>query len=153
MAGVAILFNPKLNVEILDTQMDFNGRVLQLTVKIDNYNFQILNIYAPNPETQVESEGFMSDVQYYLDPTLPALISGDFNMVENLKLDRKGSKPRGLHTLGIEVLEKLKSDYSLIDIWREIHPNKKEFSWHSRYDNISSRLDRMIYKLSLGFKC
>ena len=64
-------------------------------------------------------------------------------MLENLKLDRKGGKPRGLHTFGIEALEKLKSDYSLIDIWREIHPNKKEFSWHSRYDNISSRLDRI----------
>ena len=23
----------------------------------------------PNPETQEESEGFMTDVQYYLDPT------------------------------------------------------------------------------------
>ena len=138
LAGVAILSNPILNVKILDTQMDFNGRVLQLTVKIDYYNFQILNVYASNPETQEESEGFMSDVQYYLDPTLPALISGDFNMVENLKLNRKGSKPRGLDTFGIEAQEKLKSDYSLIDIWWEIHPNKREFSWHSRYDNIPS---------------
>ena len=49
-AGVAILFHPKLDVEILDTQIDFNGRVLQLTVKMQNYTFQILNLYAPNPE-------------------------------------------------------------------------------------------------------
>ena len=30
-AGVAILFHPKLDVEILDTQIDFNGRALQLS--------------------------------------------------------------------------------------------------------------------------
>ena len=64
-------------------------------------------------------------------------------MVENLKLDRNGGKPRGLQAYGIEALGSLLSDYSLIDIWREIHPNKKEFSRHSRYDNISNRLDRI----------
>ena len=45
--------------------MDFNGGVLQLTVKIENNTFKILIIYAPNPETQEESESFMIDVQDY----------------------------------------------------------------------------------------
>ena len=63
-AGVAILFHPKLKVELLDTQMDFNGRVIQLTVKIDNCTFQILNIYAPNPERQEAAESFINGAQY-----------------------------------------------------------------------------------------
>ena len=55
----------------------------------------------------------MSDVQYYLDLTLPAVICGDFNMVENLKLDRKGGRPRGIHTYSKDALVNLKNDYSL----------------------------------------
>ena len=73
-AGVAFLFHPKLNVEILDTQMDFNSRVLSPKIKIDNITFQILNLYAPNANKQFISEGFMGGVQYHLDPTVPALM-------------------------------------------------------------------------------
>ena len=147
-AGVAILFHPKLDVEILDTQMDFNGRVFQLTVKMQNYTFQILNLYAPNPERQDFSESFMDNVQYHLDPTLPALICGDFNMVEDFTKDRRGGKPRLYHTYGIESLKSLKQEFSLVDIWQEKHSNAEQYTWNSRFENISSRLDR-IYIPSL----
>ena len=142
-AGVAILFHPKSDVEILDTQMDFNGRVLQLTVKMQNYTFQILNLYAPNPERQDFSESFMDNVQYHLDPTLPALICGDFNMVEDFTKDRRGGKPRLYHTYGKEALKSLKQEFSLVDIWREKHSNTEQYTWNSRFENISSRLDRI----------
>ena len=142
-AGVAILFHPKLKVELLDMQMDFNGRVIQLTVKIYNCTFQILNIYVPNPERQEATESFINDAQYYLDPTLPALMCGDFNMVENLKLDRQGGNPRSIHLHGKESLEHIKKENCLVDIWREKHLTKKQFTWHCRYDNISSRVDRI----------
>ena len=42
--GIGILFNPSLTVEIKDTEMDFNGRVVKLMVRIDNRDFQILNV-------------------------------------------------------------------------------------------------------------
>ena len=54
--GTAFLFRPKLNVHIMDGQMYFNGRVLALTLEIDECQLQILNTYAPNPETKVEIE-------------------------------------------------------------------------------------------------
>ena len=97
--------------------MDFNGKILTLKIKIDNYTFQILNLYAPNAETQIISgEGIMGDVQYHLDPTVPALICGDYNMVKDINKDRKGGRPRQFHTYGIEELNKLKEHYSLVDI-------------------------------------
>ena len=103
--------------------MDFNGRVLSLKIKIDNFTFQILNLDAPNAGNQLISEGFMEDVQYHLDPTVPALICGDFNMVEDTNKDRRGGRPRIFHTHGVEALKKLKADYSLLDIWHEKHSN------------------------------
>ena len=31
----------------------------------------------------------------------------------------------------------------MVDIWRLLHPKRRQFSWHSRQANISSRLDRI----------
>ena len=31
----------------------------------------------------------------------------------------------------------------MCDIWREIHRNKKQFSWHSLHEPVGSRLDRV----------
>ena len=129
-AGVAILFNPKLKIEIIDTKMDFNGRVIQLTVIMDGNKFQIVNVYTPNPDTQIESEGFIGDLRSYLNPSLPILMCGDFNMVENINLDRHGGKPRALHTFGLDALKDLKQEFSLTDFWRENNSNKKEYTWH-----------------------
>ena len=105
--------------------------------------FQILNLYAPNPERQELSEGFMGDVQYHLDPTLPVLICGDFNMVEDFKNDWRGSKPRLYHTYGVEALKSLKQEFSLTDVWQEKHLNAEQYTLNSRFENISSRLDRI----------
>ena len=88
----------------------------------------------------------MSDVQYYLYPTLPAVRRGDFNMVENFKLDRKGGRPRGVHTYGKDALGNLKNNYSLVDIWRELNLNKNKYTWNCRYDYISSRYYRIYVK-------
>ena len=52
-SGTAFLFSPSLNV-IADRQMDFNGRVLTLSLEVDECKFQILNLYAPNPEMKAE---------------------------------------------------------------------------------------------------
>ena len=53
-SGTAFLFSPSLNVIIADRQMDFNGRVLTLSLEVDECKFQILNLYAPNPEMKAE---------------------------------------------------------------------------------------------------
>ena len=142
-SGTAFLFRPNLNVHILDRQMDFNGRVLALSLEMDECKFQILNTYAPNPETKAESEDFFANLQYFFYASLPAIICGDFNMVENLTEDRKGGTPRDLHTFGLPPLQELKAEHKLVDIWRHLHPKTRQFSWHSKQANISSRLDRI----------
>ena len=92
-----------------------------LKVQINNFTFQILNLYALNAETQLISEGFMGDIKYHLDRTVPALICGDFNMVEDIHYDKKGRKPRPFHTYGFKELKKLKQEVS--DVRQENHSN------------------------------
>ena len=84
------------------------------------------------------------NLKYYLYASLPAIICGDFNMVENLTEDRKGGgDPKELHTYGVHPFQELKKEHHLVDIWRLLHPKRRQFSWHSRQANISSRLDRI----------
>lgn len=47
-AGVAILFSPYFNVDILSNVELEKGRLLVVKTKIDEYNFIFVNIYAPN---------------------------------------------------------------------------------------------------------
>ena len=44
-AGVAFLFNPNLDIKILEKKSDENGRVLCLIVEIENWPFEYFSTY------------------------------------------------------------------------------------------------------------
>ena len=142
--GVAVLFKPNLETVIEDVDMDFNGRVLALSIKVQSASFRLINIYACNPETRGEMENFYEELYTYFRSDLAHILLGDFNMVEDLSMDRMGGNPREKHTWGSMALDGLKSEFSLIDIWRAKHPNSKQFSWQSYAYPIQSRLDRIM---------
>ena len=142
-AGVAILFHPNLAFELLGEDMDFNSRILRVTIKVNDYTFQILNLYAPNPHTVEESDEFFTSITQYLSPDLPTLICGDFNMVADVTKDRRGGHPRPLHSYGLTALNGVTSQYDLVDVWRTLYPSSRQFTWHSHHEQIHSRLDRI----------
>ena len=142
-AGVAFLFNPNLDISILDQETDFDGRILKVIIKIDDKKFQLLNIYAHNPTVKGISEYFFESLDNYIDPDIPPILLGDFNMVEDLYLDRCGGNPKPRHTYGLESLNELKETHNLVDIWRIKNLNTRLFTWHCRYKKIHSRLDRI----------
>ena len=47
-AGVAVLFSPSLNVNILSRTEIVAGRVLMVKAEIESFNFTFINMYAPN---------------------------------------------------------------------------------------------------------
>ena len=49
--GVAILFNPRFNYTHTNTSQDSSGRILAITIKIDDHYLQLVNLYAPNSDT------------------------------------------------------------------------------------------------------
>ena len=66
--GVAILFKKYLNIEILETVEDFDGRILRVSVEIDSLRFQIVTIYGPNSETVQEGEQFFDSINFEVKP-------------------------------------------------------------------------------------
>ena len=103
--------------------------------------FQIINIYAPT-NTSVRKTFYLI-LQNVIEKNKNTILAGDFNMIENLSLDRLGGNPNKTHTIGIQSLNKIKNNHNLEDIWRRKNPYKKHFTYHNAENSIHSRLDRI----------
>ena len=54
------------------------------------------------------------------------VIGGDWNCTLNFTVDRNGEEP---HPKSVNVLMQLLSRYGLYDVWREQHPNVRQYTW------------------------
>ena len=91
------------------------------------------------------------NLKYYLYASLPAIICGDFNMVENLTEDRKGGGggPEGITYLRGPPFSGAQKGTSF-GRYMETSPPKKEAIFLALQANISSRLDRIYIDSTLA---
>ena len=151
-SGVAILFTEKSDIEIIHTNKDKEGRIIQCIIKYEQEILQIINIYSPTNPT--DRKDFYINLQKFIDYDQKTIIAGDFNMIENLFLDRIGGNPNKTHTIGCETFKIVKDKLNLIDIWRKNNPFQKRFTYHNADNAIHSRLDRFyITKTIKSIKC
>ena len=136
--GVAVL--SKSNISLNELNRDSHGRILNVMMKIDEHEMQVLNIYAPNVPRE-RRNFFCGLVEFSQDTGLPVLLAGDFNMVESLPLDTEGSNNAKYHTYGIDELGVFQNKYNLVDVFRFKFPAKREFTW--RNQTVKCRLDRI----------
>ena len=141
-SGVAILLRKNLKIEILTVQKDVKGRILSLPFSFKKQNFQIINIYAPTKNS--EKLKFYKKLKNYITTKNNLILQGDFDMVEEILLDRQGGNPNNTHILRLDYLQERKQKNKLIDIWRKENPNKRLFTFHNHNQSIHSRID-MFY--------
>ena len=114
-SGVAILFKENSNIEIIDSQKDKEGEIIQCSIHFEQELFQLRNI----------------NIQDFTQYDKKILLPGDFNMIENIFLDRLGRNPNNAHTIGTQTLNLIKNKHKLIDIWRKNNPFQKYLSYHN----------------------
>ena len=88
-----ILFKPKINVSIGNVIQDKNGRYIVSEAAMDDVKRILVNIYAPNDQTQqIEFLRDLSNsvLNRYANETL--VIGGDFNCPLN-DWDKRGGRP------------------------------------------------------------
>ena len=137
--GVAILLREGLQHEIISEFRDNEGRMILINLKIDNIDYSICNIYAPN---EINSRIlFLRTLCTFINTNALSLtnlmIGGDFNCIQHINDRISKTLDKSSYTL-----EQLKHNLSIIDIWREVHPNKVEYTYidpsirgtHSRID-------------------
>ena len=95
----------------------------------------------PQPEI-LKKAIFYKILKNYIDPKQNLILGGDFNMVEDILLDKKCGNTNITHTLRLEYLTKIKQTNNLTDIWRKQNPHKTLLTYHKKNQQIHSRIDR-----------
>ena len=91
-AGVCILFNNNFKFDILKTFSDSSGRDIICDIKTDEKLFTLANIYAPNEDCPTFFKQFFDHLHDFACEEI--ILGGDFNLVLDVKEDKKGGLPR-----------------------------------------------------------
>ena len=143
--GVAILIakNIRTQCKLSNTEVDMHGRYILTDMSCHENSFTIINLYAPNKD----SPGFFKEIFTKCDKREPKLLfMGDFNLVLNVKLDRKDStvnNDKSCHLIKTEMEERF-----LTDVWRDRNEDTKRYSWYrhgpAKTQMQASRIDFVI---------
>ena len=92
--GVAILIQENLDFKVIDEIYNSpDGRLLILDVLIQDSNFKLVNLYAPNKEgEQIAFYNLVNNVfkKYKLDEEENVIMGGDFNIIFDHLLEKRG---------------------------------------------------------------
>ena len=119
---------------------DKAGRIILVTVETHTKKIQITNIYTPN--IALQQKIFFDKLKCYVTPKYEVILGGDFNMVENLTMDRQGGNLNRQHQHGLEELNEIKQNCNLIDIWQTQNKFKTQFTYENDIFHFKSRIDR-----------
>lgn len=111
-----ILIRPGCDIEIETNYRDDIGRLLILSVKIQETSFKLVNIYSPNYEdNQVHFFNWLSkELEKHMTIEDRIIIGGDFNTILNPHKDRKSNTPftrSTNHKNIIKTLNKIKTTW------------------------------------------
>lgn len=162
-SGTAIIAKDNLSVNIInglgEEQFDLEGRC-QVSELAD---FYWLNIYFPNANRQLSrlpyKQAFNQAVRQLikkLEQSKPVIISGDFNVAHqpiDLANPKANEGSAGYTLEERQFIDQLLTD-GWIDIWRQLYPARKQYTWwtyrfSARSRNIGWRIDYFLISPTL----
>ncbi len=148
--GVCILFRSNLTYTVHGIKKDKQGRFLGVDIEIEEIRFTLANIYAPNDDNPDFFKECINMIEQFENNS--KIIAGDFNLVMDLDMDKKGGLPR-THFKSRDILKTYMEEVELVDIWREQNPDTRKYTWHKlKPSPIFCRLDMFIVSFDMvGF--
>ena len=139
-SSVAILFSKDTAFQVTNALEDPEGRFLLLNGTTEDQNVTFRNVYAPSGYPKYkERSTFFNNLKTVISEFKPnnsqLILGGDFNCVLNDELDR--IRPMSKYDPLVKSLNK----FYLDDIWRNQHPENKEYTFYSNIGT-GSRLDK-----------
>ena len=80
------------------------------------------------------------------------IAGGDFNLVQDVNLDKQGGRDLQTHKEALQELDTIKLKLDLGDIWRDLNADKKRLTWRRRNPTIQCRLDFFLISNGLYSK-
>jgi exonuclease III len=140
--GVVMLIRENLEHEVIENYSDEEGRWLIATLKIKGIILTVATYYGPN----IDDTKHLQDMINKLNEIQPGklIVTGDFNLVLNVNIDKQGGLPRTNFSCQ-KILKEWMEDEGLSDIWRVKNPNKRVYTWISKTQHkVMSRLDFIL---------
>uniref|UniRef100_A0A4W4E9Z8 exodeoxyribonuclease III n=1 Tax=Electrophorus electricus TaxID=8005 RepID=A0A4W4E9Z8_ELEEL len=125
--GVAVLFREGLGCEGLRVVGDDKGRYLIISCKIQEKEFEFVNVYNPTDEL-IDFNQFRDDLLSPSEATY-FVIGGDFNTVMDAEFDRTSNIRNRGHRVRFTGLMSFLETFNLVDIWRWLYPEEKSFTY------------------------
>ena len=141
--GTGIFISKNINAEIVRFSHDLDGRVVYVDIKADD-DYRLISIYAHSGEA-ANRRLFFKGLTQYLNTNRTIILAGDFNSVENLKLDKIGGNPN-VGTEGSLELKQVLYSKKLKDTFRTLHPTTITTTWKN--NEVACRLDRIYLEES-----
>ena len=109
-----------------------------------NKRTTLMNVYGPSDR---DNPDFFENVCNVLNRigNENIIIGGDWNCILDMRIDSRNyannnnNRPRTLRRI-----KELMSEYNLIDIFRELYPNKKSYTWRRFNTAKQGRLDYFL---------
>ena len=146
--GVAILFNNTFEYKMHNCIKSDNGNYIILDIELCNQRLSLVNVYGPScNDENVFFEQFFDCISNVGNDKI--IIGGDFNVPLNLQLDTRNYRSTGSRTRSRETILRFINELELVDVYRNIYPDKPTFTWRRFNSNVRSRLDYFLISESL----
>lgn len=135
--GVAILIARGVNYEHMSELTDTEGRYLMITGKLEGTVVTLLNVYAP------PGSGWLFYRKMFDLMTTKAqgvvICGGDFNthLQPSLDVSNGKSETKPISRKMVDLMKEL----GIIDIWRELHPTTRDYTYYSAPHSVYTRID------------
>uniref|UniRef100_A0A803JI77 exodeoxyribonuclease III n=1 Tax=Xenopus tropicalis TaxID=8364 RepID=A0A803JI77_XENTR len=136
--GTAIILANNLQLELIATKLDPQGNYTFLKGKISSCIYTFASIYLPNKEQTDTMRQIYDSLLIFAEGTL--IMGGDFNTPLVPKLDCSS----GTTSISLKQTNRLKQQLhslQLVDVWRTLHPQDKNYTFYSHSHDIYSRID------------
>lgn len=136
--GVSILISKDAKFDITDKLVDPEGRFIFLKGSCHGNIITLANVYFPNSGQIIFCQKMVAALTNFLAGKV--ILGGDFNVPLNPSEDTSTGKTY----LTYKILKKIKSlinSLSLIDSWRFLHPEDRDYTFYSIPHNRHARID------------
>ena len=137
-SGVAVL-TARPDYKIENIIYDQEGKKMSMDISAKGDKFHLVNVHFPQTPTRPVLETTLTELHALMQSTLPTILGGDFNFVENAATDRHPQpRTRDSRAYVNNIWSPFKNTYDLSDA--AVARNNLEFTREA--DNKFSRLDR-----------
>ena len=153
-AGVSILFKRGLAFEFHQGGSDGQGRIVWAEISMNSKKFLVVGVYAPSDKDDPlffeKLFGTLEGRNYD-----HVVISGDFNVGLDEKLDYMGYTGKAPRPKSRETIKKFLKQYGMSDIYRDRNPSSVQNTWQKRDKTQANevkqaRLDYFLIDNELG---